>query len=83
MPIPATIQALLSSRLERLGPGERAVIELAAAIGGTFSDAAVVDLLPAEARSVGPRHLEALVRKELIRSAAAHGPGQEELPIPP
>ena len=78
VPIPATIQALLSSRLDRLGPGERAVIELAAAIGGTFSDAAVVDLLPAEARSVGPRHLEALIRKELIRSAAAPGPGQEE-----
>jgi predicted ATPase len=32
-PLPPTIQALLAARLDRLGPGERAVLEHAAVIG--------------------------------------------------
>jgi len=68
-PIPPTIDALLSARLDRLGPGERAVISRAAVIGKEFSADAALGLLPEEARVFGSGHLEALVRKELI------GPG--------
>src|SRR6266545_5106309 len=36
-PLPPTIQALLAARLERLGPGERAVLDRAAILGMDFS----------------------------------------------
>ena len=44
--IPPTIDALLSARLDRLGPGERAVISRAAIVGKEFSAEATLDLLP-------------------------------------
>lgn len=72
--IPPTIDALLSARLDRLGPGERAVISRAAVVGKEFSAEATLDLLPENARAFGPRHLETLARKELIGSAAPAGP---------
>jgi DNA-binding SARP family transcriptional activator/class 3 adenylate cyclase/tetratricopeptide (TPR) repeat protein len=65
--IPATIQRLLASRLDRLGPGERAVVERAAVIGREFWPSAVVELLPAEAEPTAPQHLLALVSRGLIR----------------
>ena len=65
--IPPTIDALLSARLDRLGPGERAVISRAAIVGKEFSAEATVDLLPEDAREFGERHLETLSRKEFIR----------------
>ena len=68
-PIPPTIDALLSARLDRLGPGERAVISRAAVVGKEFSAEATVDLLPEDARAFGVRHLETLARKEFIGSA--------------
>ena len=52
LPIPPTIAALLSARLDRLGPGERAVITRAAVVGKEFSAQAAVDLLPEDARRV-------------------------------
>ena len=73
--IPPTIDALLSARLDRLGPGERAVISRAAIVGKEFSAEATLDLLPENARAFGTRHLETLVRKEFIGSAATDGPG--------
>ena len=69
MPIPPTIQALLSARLDRLGPGERAAIDRAAVIGKEFWGDAVEQLLPEEARPFVPRHLAELVRKELLTPA--------------
>ncbi len=72
--IPPTIDALLSARLDRLGPGERALISRAAVVGKEFSAEAAIDLLPADARAFGARHLDALVRKELIASARPGGP---------
>jgi predicted ATPase/DNA-binding SARP family transcriptional activator len=76
LPIPPTIEALIAARLDRLGPGERAVLDRASVVGKEFSPQAVVDLLPEEARATAGRHLEALVRKELIRPGRA--PGGEE-----
>ena len=75
--IPPTIAALLSARLDRLGPGERAVIGRAAVVGKEFSAEATVDLLPEDAREFAAQHLDALARKELIAVAASPGPGED------
>jgi DNA-binding SARP family transcriptional activator len=72
VPIPPTIQAVLASRLDRLGPGERAVIERAAVVGKEFWREAVVDQLPEDARPFASRHLDALVDKELLDPARSH-----------
>jgi tetratricopeptide (TPR) repeat protein len=64
--IPPTIDALLQARLDRLGPGERAVISRAAIVGKEFWAEAAVDLLPEDGRAFGTRHLEALVRRDFI-----------------
>jgi DNA-binding SARP family transcriptional activator len=71
--IPATIDALLSARLDRLGPGERAVICRAAIVGKEFSAEATVDLLPEDAREFGARHLDTLAAKEFIGPAPSPG----------
>ena len=76
LPIPPTIKALLAARLDRLGPGERAVVERAAVVGREFWERAVVDLLPEDARSFAGRHLEALVGKELVRPVRSLPPGE-------
>jgi tetratricopeptide (TPR) repeat protein len=67
LPVPPTIQAVLAARLDRLGPGERSVLEAAAVIGREFNAAPVAQLVPGEARASTPRNLDALVRKGLVR----------------
>jgi len=65
--IPASISALLTARLERLAPAERAVAERASVVGRVFEQAAVTELAGETLRpEVGPSLL-ALVRKELVR----------------
>jgi DNA-binding SARP family transcriptional activator/class 3 adenylate cyclase/tetratricopeptide (TPR) repeat protein len=64
--IPASVQALLAARLDRLGPAERDLLRSASVLGTEFSLAALMPLLPAEARAFAVRHLETLERKELI-----------------
>src|SRR6266545_2745484 len=66
-PLPPTIQALLAARLERLGPGERAVLDRAAILGMDFSLPAIAELLPEQARAPLGRHLQALVAKGLVQ----------------
>ncbi len=64
--VPPTLQALLASRLDRLGAEERAVVERAAVIGRDFTAADVAALSGDEpVRSL----LLGLVRKELLRPA--------------
>jgi DNA-binding SARP family transcriptional activator len=65
--VPPTIHALLAARLDRLGPGERAVVERAAVVGREFAEGEVIDLLPADARPHGARYIDRLVRKQLVR----------------
>jgi len=65
--VPPTIAALLSARLDRLAPEERAVAERASVVGRVFDQLSVLALSPAEGRSDVPRNLVGLVRKELIR----------------
>jgi tetratricopeptide (TPR) repeat protein len=76
-PLPPTIQALLTARLERLGPGERAVLDAAAVIGRDFWDGAVRVLLPAEARPSVLRHLDTLAGKQLLRPQRSALAGEE------
>ena len=49
--MPPSIQALLATRLDRLTPDERSVLEATAVVGQEFHAGAVRDLLPEEARS--------------------------------
>ena len=71
--IPPTIQAVLAARLDRLGPGERAALEAASVVGKEFLAAEVDELLPEEARAATVRHLQALVRKNLLQPPPARG----------
>jgi DNA-binding SARP family transcriptional activator len=64
MPIPLSIQTLLSARLDRLARAERRLIERAAVIGKEFTEEDLNSLGEAE-ESVRPI-LEALARKDLI-----------------
>ena len=78
-PLPDTVEALLAARLDRLGPAERAFIERAAVIGREFWPAAVIDMLPAEARPSGRGHLGSLVRRGLIHPEASILDGEDQL----
>jgi class 3 adenylate cyclase/tetratricopeptide (TPR) repeat protein len=75
--IPPTIQALLSSRIDRLEPEERSVIERASIEGRMFHRGSVAELLPEQARPGVGRHLLTLVRKEFIRPDQATVPGDD------
>jgi len=66
--MPGNVLSLLGARLDRLGPGELAVVELASVIGLEFSSDAVSALLEeSDARIDLERPLAALCRKQLIR----------------
>jgi predicted ATPase/DNA-binding SARP family transcriptional activator len=67
--LPPTIQALLSARLERLGPGASSALTAAAIIGKDFGEQQVRALLPAEARAPLSRNLQTLVTKGLVQRA--------------
>jgi class 3 adenylate cyclase/tetratricopeptide (TPR) repeat protein len=75
--VPPTIQALLAARLDLLAREERAVIEPASVIGLSFAEAAVTELAPEPVRPNVPDHLEAMTRKQLVRSNHVASP--EEL----
>jgi DNA-binding SARP family transcriptional activator/class 3 adenylate cyclase len=74
--VPPTIHALLGARLDRLAAGERAVIERAAVEGKVFHEGVVIRLAPEALRPAVTQHLDALVRKELIRPARAELRGE-------
>lgn len=65
--VPETVQAVLAARLDRLGEDERAVLQRAAVIGQVFWWGSVADLSPPESASEVAAHLQALVRKGLVR----------------
>jgi class 3 adenylate cyclase/tetratricopeptide (TPR) repeat protein len=70
--IPGTIQAVLTSRIDRLPATEREVIERASIEGRTFHRGALAELVPDERRSNLDEALDALVGRGLIR------PGRSE-----
>jgi DNA-binding SARP family transcriptional activator len=67
--IPASTDALLATRLDRLGPAERDLLRYAAVAGTDFPVDALVALVPEQARLFVDRHLQALQQKQLIRPA--------------
>jgi class 3 adenylate cyclase/tetratricopeptide (TPR) repeat protein len=69
-PIPPTIDALLTARVDRLGVHERAIVERASVIGRSFLGRAVSELLTDNGREL-TKHLQSLMRKELIRHEPA------------
>jgi class 3 adenylate cyclase/tetratricopeptide (TPR) repeat protein len=76
-PLPATIQALLLARLDRLGPAERAVLERAAVVGREFRRSAVVELLDPNAAETVRRHIETLIRRGFIDPVPSLEPFEE------
>ena len=65
--VPATIQALLAARIDRLEPGERRVVERGSIEGRTFHRGAVAQLSTERERSQVGGELLALIRKDMIR----------------
>ena len=66
-PLPETIHALLAARLDRLGPGERAVLERGAVVGKEFTSGDVVALLDPEAAPTADTHLQTLAGRGFVR----------------
>jgi class 3 adenylate cyclase len=66
--LPETIQALLAARLDRLGPGERAVLERGAVVGREFTAGDVVALLDPDAAPTADTHLQTLAVRGFVRS---------------
>ncbi len=64
--VPPTIHALLAARLDRLPDDERTILEAASVEGQVFHETTAVELASVVPDEVH-RHLESLVRKELIR----------------
>jgi class 3 adenylate cyclase/tetratricopeptide (TPR) repeat protein len=75
IPVPPTIQALLSARLDRLGRDERSVVEPASVVGLVFPEAAVRWLAPEPVRDGLAGHLSTLDRRQLVHPdpSAAEG----------
>ena len=68
--VPGTVSALLGTRLDRLGPVERRVVESASVIGLEFTSGAVSVLVQDGSAQTNLEHpLAALCHKQLIRRA--------------
>ncbi|MGH3131350.1 MAG: ATP-binding protein [Gaiellaceae bacterium] len=76
--LPPTIRAVLAARLDRLGPGERAVVERASILGRDFRLGGLLALLPDEARASARRHVDTLVRRQLVEPRRSHLPGEDD-----
>ncbi len=68
-PLPPTIQALLAARLDRLGPGERAVLSHAAVVGRDFQLAELEALLEPPFVATVTRHLRTLAGRGFVQAA--------------
>lgn len=77
--MPATIETLLSSRLDRLDADERAVLERASVVGREFWRGAVLALTPERELAAVNRHLMSLVRRGLVRPARSDLPREDAL----
>jgi class 3 adenylate cyclase/tetratricopeptide (TPR) repeat protein len=65
--IPPSLDALLASRLDRLPPDERDVVDPASVIGQRFSTPAVRALVSEPLRPEVPAHLQALTRRQFVQ----------------
>jgi class 3 adenylate cyclase/tetratricopeptide (TPR) repeat protein len=64
---PETVHAVISARLDRLDPGEKAALQTASIMGEVFWWSAIADLSDDATPIDVARRLQALVRKDLIR----------------
>jgi class 3 adenylate cyclase/tetratricopeptide (TPR) repeat protein len=65
--MPASIEALLAERIERLAVDEQSVLGTGAVIGQVFYRGAVMEMAPADVGRVVDEHLADLDRREYIR----------------
>jgi predicted ATPase/class 3 adenylate cyclase len=75
--IPPSIQALVSARLDRLGPNEQAITQRASVIGKTFYWGAVSELSPESLRTRVGHYLQSLIRKELVLPDESNFAGED------
>ena len=75
--VPPTVEALLASRLDRLEPEERALLERAAVVGREFTRAAVVHLTPPDDLAGVDGRIRGLARRGLI-STSRGARGEED-----
>ncbi len=71
--LPSSIQAVLAARIDRLDPGERALLEKASVQGRSFYVGAVEE----PDRAATATRLVSLVRKQLIRAERSGLPGED------
>jgi DNA-binding SARP family transcriptional activator/class 3 adenylate cyclase len=76
--VPPTVSALLAARLDRLGPGELAVLQSASVVGKQFGHDEVAELCPPEVREAIDAHLLSLTRKQLLRPDGPGRPGADD-----
>jgi class 3 adenylate cyclase len=74
--VPATIQAVLASRIDALPDLERAVVDCAAVEGRQFHSSAVSELLAPAHRSALDQALASLTRRDLVRPGRPDIPGE-------
>jgi class 3 adenylate cyclase len=75
-PFPSMLDAVVGAELDRLPPGERAVLELASVVGRSFTCASVAALASPELRPQVGSVLLALARRRLLR-VAGREPGED------
>ena len=75
--LPPTLQALLSARLQRLGPGASSVLVRAAIVGKDFGERETRELLPVEARAPFSRNLQTLIAKGLVQPGSGRSSHQD------
>ena len=75
--LPASIQAVLAARIDRLDAGERVLLQRAAVEGRTFHAGALAALLPGGDRHALPGLLAALARKGLIAGDQPQFPAED------
>jgi tetratricopeptide (TPR) repeat protein len=75
--LPSTIQAVLAARIDRLAPGERAVLEHASVQGRSFYVGGAAAVLPEPDRAAIATHLMGLVNKQLVRVEHSEIPGED------
>ncbi|MEM9042745.1 MAG: nuclear transport factor 2 family protein, partial [Actinomycetota bacterium] len=69
--VPPTVTALLASRVDRLEPDERRVLELASVVGSEFPIGVLVDVQDTSRTALAPV-LERMRRKELVEPTGAY-----------
>jgi len=75
--VPASLQALISARLDALGPAERSLVQDAAVLGKSFTRSALGAVSGASAADLDGL-LEQLIRKEIFTLERQRGSGERE-----